>query len=201
MRIALTTKRESVAGAGGGSPVQGRTAAGPTPVDQHRHLLRGVRRLHELGAHVTEEPYQVDLLLICTPEDRRLLLPDDGHYRFRVELRVVEAVEQMHRTRALGRQADTDPAGVLGMTDGHERRRLLVPRLYEGRLSGAAQRTHYAVDTVAGVTEDAFHAPVRQPLHQQIRDRTLRHVLLPPDDHVWTTRTAIGKPMPDRRPR
>ena len=89
-------------------------------------------------------------------------MPGDGQHRLAVQLGVVEAVEQVDAARAGGGQADAQPAGVLGVAAGHERRRLLVAHLDEAdRVLALAQRLHDAVDAVAGQAEDDLHAPVR----------------------------------------
>jgi hypothetical protein len=51
-----------------------------------------------------------------------------------VELRVVQAVEQVDRPWPGGRHADGRAVAELGEPDGLERRHLLVPRLDEPRL-------------------------------------------------------------------
>ena len=85
-----------------------------------------------------------------------------------VELGVVEAVEQVDAAGAGGGEADAEPAGVLGVAAGHERRRLLVPHLDEADLVLAlAQRLHDAVDAVAGQAEDDVDAPVVQGVDQK----------------------------------
>src|SRR5437588_751884 len=82
------------------------------PRDPHRAVhqvahLRGRRaRLHVLGGHILEQRVQVDLLLVVRAERHRLLLADDRHYRLVVELRVVEAVQQVNRTGPRGGHAD-----------------------------------------------------------------------------------------------
>ena len=141
----------------------GRAAGGQRgaerPVDQHRHLLGRVRRLDELRAHVAEQPDQVDLLLVAAAQHAGHLLPDDRHDRLAVQLGVVETVEQVHGAGPLGRQADADAAGVLGVPDRHERGGLLVAGLDERGLPGAPQRPDHAVDAVAGVAEHRGRRP------------------------------------------
>jgi len=85
------------------------------PVEHHRRLLRSEHGLHVLRGDVLEEALQVDLLLVLGAEDTRLLLTDYGHHRHVVELGVVETVEQVHRSGALGARDDAHPAGVLGL--------------------------------------------------------------------------------------
>jgi hypothetical protein len=112
------------------------------PVDHHRRVLGGEHRLHVLRG-VGEQRLQVDALLVGRPQHAPLLLPDDRDERHVVELRVVQAVEQVDRARPLGGQHHPDLAGVLGVPDGHQRRVLLVPRLHEspaGPRPGAALR-------------------------------------------------------------
>jgi hypothetical protein len=82
-----------------------------------------------------------------------------------VELGVVEAVEEMDRTRATGGHADAQLAGELGVSARHERGHLLMPYLDElGPLAvaRAPKRAHQAVDAVARVPVDPVHAPNRK---------------------------------------
>jgi hypothetical protein len=93
-----------------------------------------------------------------------------------IELRVVEAVQEVDRPRARGGEADADFAGELGMRARHERRQLFVPRLHElhGAI-GSAERAHDAVDAVAGIAVDAPHAPFTEALEQEIANRGSSH--------------------------
>jgi hypothetical protein len=163
------------------------------PVHQHRNLLGGVRRLYELGTHVAEQPDQVDLLLVGAAEHRRHLLPDDRHHRLRVELGVVQAVEQVHGARPLGGQAHPDTAGVLGVPDRHERGRLLVPGLDERRLAGPAQRTDDAVDAVARVAEHPVDTPLQETFDEHVRGVSIRHPPhLPAPGETMHARSGAG---------
>ena len=56
---------------------------------------------------------QVDLLLVVAADRGARLLADDRDDRLLVELRVVEAVQEVDRARAGGREADADLAGEL----------------------------------------------------------------------------------------
>ena len=59
------------------------------------------------------------------------VMAGDRENRLAVELRIVQAVEQMDAARPRGRQADTQLAGVFGVGAGHEGRRFLVAHLDE----------------------------------------------------------------------
>ena len=80
---------------------------------------------------VLEQRLQIDLLLVAAAERGARLLADDRDDRLMVELRVVEAVQEMDRARAGGRHADADLAGELRVGAGHERGHLLVAHLDE----------------------------------------------------------------------
>ena len=83
------------------------------PVDQVPDLGGGARRLHVLAGDVLEEGLQVDLLLVAAPDRRTRLLPDDRDDRLMVELRVIEAVEQMDRAGTeVARQTPTSPVNL-----------------------------------------------------------------------------------------
>ena len=133
--------------------------------------LRGLHaRLHVFG-DVLEQHLQVDLLLVRGPDGAPLLLPDDGDDRRVVELRVVEAVQQMDRARAGGGHADADGvgAGELGVPARHERGHLLVPCLDElGIALRAVERAEEPVDPVAGIPVDAVDAPLAEACENEV---------------------------------
>ena len=104
------------------------------PVDQVGQLLGHRAHLHVVAADVLEQAEQVDLLLVGAAHRRALGLPDDRHHRHVVELGVVQAVEQVYRTRAAGGRAHRDLAGELGVAHRLERGHLLVPGLHELRV-------------------------------------------------------------------
>src|SRR4029079_16546815 len=112
---------------------------------------------------------EVQLLLVTRPAHGGLRLATDRQQRHVVGLRVVEARQEVRRTRSTGREADADLASELGMGDGHERTHLLMARLDELDPAVALERTDDAVDAVSRVTEDAFDAPVFQAAHKEIR--------------------------------
>jgi hypothetical protein len=81
-----------------------------------------------------------------------------------VELRVVQTVEQVDGARAGRRHAHTHRPGELRVSDGRERRHLLVPGLDELRpVLGLPERAHEAVDPVPGIGEDLLDTPLPQP--------------------------------------
>src|SRR3569832_2424883 len=102
-------------------------------------------------------------------ERRQLLLADDGHHRLMVELRVVETVQQMDRTRSRGGEAHADLAGKLRVRAGHERGHFLMACLHEGKLAldtlESAQETEEAD---AEKTEKTRDAPLLEPLQHEI---------------------------------
>ena len=68
-------------------------------------------------------------------------------------------------------QAHADLTGEAGMAAGHEGCFLLVPNLHEvERILHAAQRRQQAVDAVARIAEQAVHAPLAEPLEDEIAD-------------------------------
>ena len=128
-----------------------------------------------VGGDVHEQLVEVDVLLVVRADQVVEGVAGDRQHRLAVALGVVEAVEQVDAARPGRGQADAQPAGVLGVAAGGERGGLLVPHLDEADLVLVrAQRLEDAVDAVAGEAEDRVHAPVDQPLDQQIGDG-LRH--------------------------
>ena len=95
------------------------------------HLRRRAGLLHEGAGHVLEHADQIDFLLIVAAERRAGLLPGDGQHRHVVHPRVVQAGDQVRRTGARGRHANTKFAGELGVGRGHERRHFLMAHLNE----------------------------------------------------------------------
>ena len=137
----------------------------------------GPCRLDVLG-DVLEQDLEVDLLLVVRAERHALLLADDREDGMMVELRVVEAVQQVDRAGARGRDADADLAGELRVPARHERRHLLVPRLDELRVAfRAVERPEESVDPVARIAVDAVNAPLAQALEDVVGDE-LSHASL-----------------------
>ena len=82
-----------------------------------------------------------------------------------VELRVVQAVEEVDRARPGGREADAELAGPLRVSARHECGHLLVTNLDElGIAVGAVERAEDGVDPVAGIAVEAMHSPLPQPV-------------------------------------
>ncbi len=71
----------------------------------------------------------------------------------------------MNGTGSGGRKAYSELAGKLRMGARHEGGKLLMASLYVMHLLGrAAERTHDAVDAIAGIAKNPPHAPLMQPL-------------------------------------
>jgi hypothetical protein len=88
-----------------------------------------------------------------------------------VELRVVEAVEQVDGARARRGHADAGAPGELGVPDGLQRRHLLVAGLDEpGLIVGLPEGHDQPVDPVAGVAEHLLDAPLAQPRQYVVAD-------------------------------
>lgn len=109
-------------------------------------------------------------LLVAAAERRAGLLADDREHRLVVELRVVQAVQQVDRTGTGRCEADADLAGELRVGARHERSRLLVTDLHELDVAAAVESAHDPVDAVSGIAVDAPHAPLRQTLHEEVAD-------------------------------
>lgn len=107
------------------------------PVEDVRQLLRDGDHLAVVGGDVLVEAQQIDLLLVTAAQGTAVGLPDDRDDGNVVELRVVEAVEEMDGAGSRSSHADTDLAGELGVPDGLERGHLLVPGLDETGVSSA----------------------------------------------------------------
>ena len=135
--------------------------------------LRRVHAVLDVLGHVREQDRQVDLLLVVRAERGALLLADDRDDGHVVELRVVEAVEEVDRARTGGRHADPERvgAGKLRVTARHEGGHLLVAGLDEvGVAVGPVERAEEGIDPVAGVAVDPVDAPLAQALQDVVGD-------------------------------
>src|SRR5947209_3107726 len=141
-------------------------------VDQVPDLRRVARQLAVLVRDVLEERLQVDLLLVAPAERRPRLLADEREHGLVVELRVVQAVQEVDRAGARRREADADLAGPLGVRAGHERGHLLMAHLDELDLVGELlEGADDRVDPVARIAVDATHTVVVQSFEQELGGR------------------------------
>ena len=124
----------------------------------------------------------------------------DREHGLPVQLRVVEAVEQMEAAGPGRREADAEPAGELRIAARHEGGRLFVAHLDEAdRVLALAQRLHDAVDAVAGQAEDGIHAPVLQHVDQNVGG-CLSHGIARSAKQVEVPRAALAVPLLSRAP-
>src|SRR6476660_6371297 len=85
-------------------------------------------------------------------------------HRLMIELRVIEAVEEMNPTRTGSCEANSEPAGKLGVGTCHECGCLFVTYLDKTDLVlTLAQRFYYSVDSVSGQAKNDLNTPVDQP--------------------------------------
>src|SRR4051794_29629559 len=76
----------------------------------------------------------------------------------------------MYAARSRGRDAATEPSGVLGVRASHERSGLLVADLYEANFVLMLSESLYeAVDPVTGNSKDDIDAPLVNGLNQYLR--------------------------------
>jgi hypothetical protein len=110
-------------------------------------------------------------LLILTAHRRRRRLTAEREHRHVIVLRIVEAVEQMDRTRARRAETDAEFARELRVRGRHERRLLFMPHLHEFEpVGGPVDRGDDAVDAVARIAVDAPNAPRKEAFDQEIAD-------------------------------
>ncbi len=76
-------------------------------IDGVSHLLRCRRHVHIFVPDVFEQADQIDFLLVMSAERRAGLLSNDCDDRLVIELRVVQTVQQVDRSRT--RRGDTRP--------------------------------------------------------------------------------------------
>ena len=88
-----------------------------------------------------------------------------------IELRVVEAVQEMDRARPRGRETDAHLAGELRVSTGHESGHLFVANLDELRVAARPiECAEQRVDPVAGIAVNALDAPLAQALEDEVGD-------------------------------
>ena len=120
---------------------------------------------------VLEQRQQVDLLLVVAAERRAGLLADDGDHRLMVELGVVEAVQQVDRTRSRRGEADAHLPRELCVGAGHEGRHLLVSDLDElDAILCPGEGAENAVDAVPWIAVDAPDAPLVEAPDEEVGD-------------------------------
>ena len=147
-------------------------------IDQMRELLRHRRNMDVFVRDVLEERMKIDLLLVVTADSGAGGLPDDRDNRLMVQLRVVEAIEQMNRARAGRGQTDTDLASELRVCARHECGHFFVARLDESNaVAGPIERTEDPVDAIPGIPIDARDTPLGQARNNKITNGG-RHMLL-----------------------
>src|SRR5256885_333376 len=149
----------------------GRERGAARRVDE-RACVPGAEDLLVVGGDVLEERQQIDFLLVPHAHEVVVGLPGDGEHRRAIELRVVEAVEQVNGSRAGGGETNAELARVLRVARRHERRRFLVANLNErDALLPDAKRFHDAVDAVARKAEHNPHSPVDQSINEHVGSR------------------------------
>jgi hypothetical protein len=99
-------------------------------VDQMPHP-GGKGRLHIGAGYILEEGLEIKILLVMRPDGRAGLLPHERQHRLMVELGIVEAVQEVDRTRTGRRDADADLTRELRFATGHEACHFLMPNLDE----------------------------------------------------------------------
>ena len=126
-----------------------------------REQVVGVEVLEVVGA---------DQVVVCHPADRE--------QRRAVHTRVEQAVGQVDRAGTGGGEADAELAGELRVAHGRHRTDLFVAHVdVADPVVARAERLHEAVDPVARKAEDGVHAPLAEPLDEQVRSG-LGHLVL-----------------------
>jgi hypothetical protein len=149
------------------------------PARQRGHVLdmRRAHHPHAVARDVLEQFVEIDVLLRERPDEVVVVMPGDRQHRLSIELRVVQAVQEMDPTRPRRRDADAEPAGVFRVTARHERRRFLVPDLNETDLVlPLPQRLHDPVDPIPGKPENDLDTPVDERVDEDLR-RAVRHAV------------------------
>jgi hypothetical protein len=156
-----------------------------------RQLLSHVHLDEVVAGDVLEQGLQIHFLLVAPAHSAACGLPDDRHHRHMIQLRVVQAVQQMDRARPTRGHAHAHPAGELRIPDCREGGHLLMPGLHESWfVVRFPERGDNSVDTVARIGEHLLDIPVPQALKQIVANR-LGHVRpLPLDTPCWAVTQA-----------
>ena len=133
-------------------------------------ICAGLSTIRLYSATSSYSLLEVHLLLVAGAQHAGLLHAGDRQHRHVVELRVVQAVQQVDAARARRSPGRRRACPVAFAYAGrHERGGLLVVHQHEpDPVLVPAQRLHDPVDAVAGQAEDGVDPPVDQPLDQRL---------------------------------
>ena len=122
-----------------------------------------VGRSHDarvIDADIHEELVQLHILLGIGVEQVVELQARDRHHGGAIELGVVKAIQQMDAPGTRCGEAAAEPARILGISAGHEGRRLFVSHLNEANGVGPfPQGLHDPVDPIAWNPENCIDTP------------------------------------------
>src|ERR1700736_260455 len=86
-----------------------------------------------------------------------------------IKLRIIKPVEEVNSTRTRRGEADTQPAGELGVSAGHERGGFFMANLDEAYIVLALpQRLHNPIDPVARNSKYRVHTPIEEAINKNI---------------------------------
>jgi len=129
----------------------------------------GTHHSRVVDGDVHEQPVEIDVLLGMGVDEVVVGVPRHREHGLAVELRVVEAVQEVDPAGPGSGETDTEPARVLGPAARHEGGGLLVPDVDETDPRAVLpQRFHDPVDPVARQTEYRVDAPLHQSLDQAV---------------------------------
>ncbi|EHK75787.1 phospholipase [Sinorhizobium meliloti CCNWSX0020] len=134
-----------------------------------------VVHLRVVDGDVFEDAGEIDVLLGECLDQVMILHAGDREHRHLVQLRIVEAGQQICAARARCGEADAESAGEFGIGACHEGGRLLVAHGNEpDAILPPPERLHDAVDAVSGQAEDDVDLPFDKRVDEDVG--SVRHI-------------------------
>ena len=128
-------------------------------VDSVRHMSRA----HDpvvVHANVDEQLVEFHILLGVRIDQIVISEASNGQDRLSIQLRIIEAVQQVDTSGTRGREAHAQSPGKFRITACHECRRFLMSNLNEtNALLTLPQGFHNAVNAITGKSENRIHTP------------------------------------------
>ena len=151
------------------------------PACQVRDVLDMIRSHDARVVHgdIHEDFIQLHVLLRIGMNEVVILKAGHGKNGLSVELRIIQAIQQMQTARSRRRETDAELPRVFRVSTSHERGGFLVAYLDESNLVRAlSKRFHDSVDAVSGQTKYHIDSPVTNSINQNVRRRRF-HCTIP----------------------
>ena len=141
-------------------------------LDRFIHDVDDVRGPHHalvVRRDIHKQLVQIDILLVVRSDQVVKGVAGNREHRLAIAFRIIQPVQQMDSARAGSREANTQPACVLGVTASCECGSFFVPHLNEADLfSWVRSASKIPLTPSPGKPKIVFNAPVDQSLNQQV---------------------------------